>query len=58
MAKALEEQRRLPDVAALTFEERLGLLVDREALRRNNKRLGNRLSSLGSGKPLSSKTWI
>ena len=27
MAKALEEQRRLPDVAALTFEERLGLLV-------------------------------
>ena len=24
MAKALEEQRRLPDVAALTFEERLG----------------------------------
>lgn len=28
MAKALEEQRRLPDVAALSFEERLGLLVE------------------------------
>jgi hypothetical protein len=47
MAKALEEQRRLPDVAALTFEERLGLLVDCEALSRNNKRLGNRLKFAG-----------
>lgn len=47
MAKALEEQRRLPDVAALSFEERLGLLVDREALSRNNKRLGNRLKFAG-----------
>ena len=33
MAKALEEQRRQPDVAALAFEERLGLLVDREGHR-------------------------
>ena len=47
MAKALEEQRRLPDIAALSFEERLGLLVDREALSRNNKRLGNRLKFAG-----------
>ena len=47
MAKALEEQRRLPDTAALSFEERLGLLVDREALSRNNKRLGNRLKFAG-----------
>ena len=47
MAKALEEQRRLPDVAALSFEERLGLLVDRDALSRNNKRLGNRLKFAG-----------
>ena len=39
MAKALEEQRRVPDVAALSFEERLGLLVDREALSRNNETL-------------------
>ena len=43
MAKALEEMRRLPDVAAPTFQERLGLLVGREAISRNNKRLGNRL---------------
>ena len=30
MAKALEEQRRHPDIAALPFDDRLGLLVDRE----------------------------
>jgi DNA replication protein DnaC len=42
MAKALEEQRWLPDVAALGFEERLALLVDREAISRDNKRLGSR----------------
>jgi DNA replication protein DnaC len=47
MAKALEEQRRHPDMATLSFEERLGLMVDREALSRNNKRLGNRLKFAG-----------
>jgi DNA replication protein DnaC len=45
MAKALEEQRRQPDVAALTFEERLGLLVDREAVERESKRLASRLKT-------------
>jgi DNA replication protein DnaC len=43
MAKALEEQRRQPDIAALPFEERLGLMVDREAIERENKRLATRL---------------
>ena len=47
MAKALEEQRRQPDVEALTFEERLGLLVDREAIERENKRLVSRLKFAG-----------
>ena len=47
MAKALEEQRRLPDMAALSFEERLGFLVDREALSRSNKRLSSRLKFAG-----------
>ena len=47
MAKALEEQRRQPDVAALTFEERLGLMVDREAIERENKRLVSRLKFAG-----------
>src|ERR1035437_10441705 len=43
MAKALEEQRRSPDLDALSFEERLGLLVDREAAERDTKRLTTRL---------------
>ncbi len=47
MAKALEEQRRLPDVAALAFEERLAMLVDREAIDRENKRLVSRLKFAG-----------
>ena len=47
MAKALAEQRQQPDVAALTFEERLGLLVDREAIDRENKRLVSRLKFAG-----------
>ena len=47
MARALEEQRRQPDIEALSFEERLALLVDREAIERENKRLGNRLKFAG-----------
>ena len=45
MAKAFEEQRQQPAVASLTFEERLGLLVDREAVERESKRLATRLKS-------------
>jgi DNA replication protein DnaC len=43
MAKALDEQQRQPDIATLAFEERLALLVDREATERENKRLITRL---------------
>jgi DNA replication protein DnaC len=43
MAKALEEQRRQRNVEGLAFEERLGLLVDREAVERESKRLVSRL---------------
>lgn len=43
MAKAFEEQQHQPDIAALGFEERFALLVDREATERENKRLVNRL---------------
>jgi len=39
MAKALDDQRRQPDIAALVFEERLALLLDRETIERENKRL-------------------
>jgi hypothetical protein len=31
MAEALEEQRAVPDVEALSFEDRFALLLDREA---------------------------
>ena len=43
MAKALDEQRRQHNVEDLSFEERLGLLVDREAVERETKRLVIRL---------------
>ena len=39
MASGLLEQREHPDYAAMSFEDRLGLLVDRELLQRENRRL-------------------
>jgi DNA replication protein DnaC len=43
MAKAFDDQQRQPDVTALTFEQRLGLMIDRETTERENKRLIVRL---------------
>src|ERR1700687_821096 len=43
MAKAFEEQRRSPDLDALSFEERVGPLVDREAAERDTQRPTPRL---------------
>lgn len=43
MAHALEEQMQMPDIDSLSFEERLGLLVDREMTERENRRLKTRL---------------
>lgn len=43
LLKALDAQRRLPDIDALGFEERLGLLVDQELTERQNSRLQARL---------------
>jgi DNA replication protein DnaC len=45
MARAFEEQLERPDYAELSFEERLGLLVDREATDRENRRLARRLKA-------------
>jgi DNA replication protein DnaC len=42
-ARGLEEQRASPDIESLGFEERLGLLVDRELTDRENQRLTGRL---------------
>lgn len=43
MAHALAEQASLPDIASLSFEERLGLLVDRERAERQNRLTASRL---------------
>ena len=43
MAKAFAEQLQMPDIEALSTEERLGLMVDREQLERDNRRLKTRL---------------
>ena len=43
MHKALSEQLVLPDIEHLSFEERLGLLVDRELSEREDRRLQTRL---------------
>ena len=43
MAKAVAEQLGSPEVEALSFEERLGLIVDRELTERHSRQLTNRL---------------
>jgi DNA replication protein DnaC len=43
MLKALQEQMQMPDIGELGFEERLGLLLDREMTERENRRLKTRL---------------
>lgn len=43
MVQAFLEQQQLPEIHTLSFEERLGLLVDRELTRRDQRRLSNRL---------------
>lgn len=43
MAKAFQEQLSVPDIEELSFEQRLGLLVEREATERASRRLTARL---------------
>ena len=43
MYHALVEQLQMSDIAALSFEERFGLLVDRELTERDTRRLTTRL---------------
>ena len=47
MARALEEQRRHADAVDLGFEDRLAMLVERETLERDTKRLATRLRFAG-----------
>ncbi|CAO0821080.1 hypothetical protein DFAR_200022 [Desulfarculales bacterium] len=44
MLKALEEQLNTTEAHKLGFEERLGLMVDSEAIHRENRRFKNRLA--------------
>ena len=43
MLHALEEQMQMHDIEELSFEERLGLMADRESTTRENRRLKTRL---------------
>jgi DNA replication protein DnaC len=43
MVKALTDQQKMSEIESLGFEERLGLLVDREATERENRKLATRL---------------
>jgi DNA replication protein DnaC len=43
MGQALSDQMQMPEITDLSFEERLGLLVDREITERDNRRLKSRL---------------
>lgn len=45
MADALHTQQGIKDIEALTFEDRLGLLVDAELCAKSNKQLKNRLTT-------------
>jgi len=44
MSAALDDQLRTPDIESLTFDERLGLLIDREETTRADRRLKTRLT--------------
>lgn len=43
MLKAFKEQMETPEAESLSFEERFGLMLDREAVERENRKLKNRL---------------
>lgn len=43
MAKAFDDQLRQPEIDKLSFEQRLGLMIDREVTERENRRLVTRL---------------
>ena len=44
MLSALEEQMKMPDIEKLSFEDRFGLLVEREMTDRQNRRFKTRLA--------------
>jgi hypothetical protein len=53
MCDALEQQRAQPDTHDQAFEERLALLIDREVLHRENRRLERLLKAARLRVPVS-----
>ena len=47
MAHAYEEQQELPDIREYTFDDRLGMMLDREIVARSNRRLERRIKQAG-----------
>ena len=47
MRDAVKEQSQMPEYQALSFEERLGLLVDREIEARQNRTIVTRMKKAG-----------
>ena len=47
MARAYEEQDSMPDIREYTFDDRLGMMVDREIVARGNRRLARRIKQAG-----------
>jgi len=45
MARAFQEQLTIPDMASLSFEERFGLIIDRQLTELENRRMLNRLKT-------------
>lgn len=53
MLEALQEQMKQPEAGSLSFEERLGMLVDAEWLQRQNRALARRLKNARLKQPAS-----
>jgi DNA replication protein DnaC len=47
MARAYEEQDAIPDIGEYTFDDRLGMMLDREIVARSNRRLAHRIKHAG-----------
>jgi hypothetical protein len=58
MAKALEEQQNLPDCDRLTCDERLAMLVDREAVNATTPRSPSACGLPGCGRMCASRISI
>jgi DNA replication protein DnaC len=43
MVKAFEEQIAMPDIGQMTFEDRFGLIIDREEIERRNRKFKTRI---------------